>query len=169
VMANGASGKKIAPGSRGERIFQEGLGEVCRRLAEKIVLDGEGATKLVEVCVVGAKSGADAEKAARAVANSSLVKTAWFGQDLNWGRIVAALGYSGARLSLERTSILVNGAPAVTVGIAESPVKLARAQREMRRKRISLTIDLGLGKGSARLLTCDLSLEYVKENSQYTT
>jgi glutamate N-acetyltransferase/amino-acid N-acetyltransferase len=169
VMANGASGKKIAPGSRGERIFQEGLGEVCRRLAEKIVLDGEGATKLVEVCVVGAKSGADAEKAARAVANSSLVKTAWFGQDLNWGRIVAALGYSGARLSLERTSILVNGAPAVTAGIAESPVKLARAQREMRRKRISLTIDLGLGKGSARLLTCDLSLEYVKENSQYTT
>ena len=169
VMANGASGKKIAPGSGGERIFLEGLSEVCRRLAEKIVLDGEGATKLVEVCVKGAKSRGDAEMAARAVANSSLVKTAWFGQDLNWGRIVAALGYSGARLSVERISILVNGAAAVTAGTAESAARLARAQREMRRKRIFLTIDLGLGKASARLLTCDLSLEYVKENSQYTT
>jgi len=142
---------------------------VCRRLAEKIVLDGEGATKLVEVCVTGAKSRADAERAVRAVANSSLVKTAWFGQDLNWGRIIAALGYSGASLSVERTSISVNGIAAVTAGTAEVAAKLARARREMRRGRISLTIDLGLGKGSARLLTCDLSLDYVKENSQYTT
>lgn len=169
VMANGASGKKIAPGSRGERIFLEGLTRVCRGLAERIVLDGEGATKLVEVCVTGAKSRKDAEKAARAVANSSLVKTSWFGQDLNWGRIVAALGYSGARLSVERISILVNGAAAVTAGVAESPATLARAQRQMRSKRISLAIDLGLGKASAKVLTCDLSLEYVKENSQYTT
>jgi len=169
LMANGASGKKITPGSRGERIFLEGLTRVCRGLAERIVLDGEGATKLVEVYVTGAKSRGDAEKAARAVANSSLVKTSWFGQDLNWGRIVAALGYSGARLSVGRISILVNGAAAVTAGVAESPATLAGAQRQMRRKRISLAIDLGLGKASAKVLTCDLSLEYVKENSQYTT
>jgi glutamate N-acetyltransferase/amino-acid N-acetyltransferase len=169
LMANGASGRKIVPGSRGEKIFLGGLVQVCRRLAERIVLDGEGATKLVEVCVTGAKSRGDAEKAARAVANSSLVKTSWFGQDLNWGRIVAALGYSGARLSVERISILVNGVAAVTEGVAESPAKLAGAQREMRRKRIALAIDLGLGKASAKVLTCDLSIEYVKENSQYTT
>jgi glutamate N-acetyltransferase/amino-acid N-acetyltransferase len=169
LLANGASGVAVTPGGNAEKRFREGLREVCRRLAEKIVLDGEGATKLVEVRVAGARSRGDAEKAARAVANSSLVKTAWFGQDLNWGRIIAALGYSGARLSVERISISVNGAPAVTAGTAESPAILARALREMRRKRISLVIDLGLGKASERLLTCDLSVKYVEENALYTT
>jgi glutamate N-acetyltransferase/amino-acid N-acetyltransferase len=169
IMANGAGGAGIEPGGRSEKIFREGLGEVCRRLAEKIVLDGEGATKLVEVLVTGARSRSDAERAARAVANSSLVKTAWFGQDLNWGRIVAALGYSGAAIDVGRTSILVNGLAAVKRGMAVPAGELARAQRQMRRKRLSLTIDLGVGKARDRVLTCDLSVEYVRENALYTT
>jgi glutamate N-acetyltransferase/amino-acid N-acetyltransferase len=168
IMANGASGREIK-GGRDESVFQEGLQEACRRLAEKIVLDGEGATKLVEVTVVGAKSRSDAEKAARAVANSPLVKTSWFGEDLNWGRIIAALGYSGARLAQNRTSIAVNGVAAVRNGVAAAPAAVTRARREMRKKRIALTIDLGCGGGAERVLACDLSLEYVKENSEYTT
>jgi glutamate N-acetyltransferase/amino-acid N-acetyltransferase len=169
IMANGAGGTGIDPGGPKEKIFREGLREVCGRLAEKIVLDGEGATKLVEVLVTGARNRADAERAARAVANSSLVKTAWFGQDLNWGRIVAALGYSGAAIDVGRTSILVNGRAAVRRGTAVPAGELALAQRQMRRKRLSLTIDLGVGKASDRLLTCDLSVEYVRENALYTT
>ena len=101
-MAGGASGVRIpASGPERER-FAAALGEVCRRLAELIVRDGEGATKLVEVAVTGARSDADALRVADAVANSKLVKTAWFGRDLNWGRIVAAIGYAGARVDPER-------------------------------------------------------------------
>jgi glutamate N-acetyltransferase/amino-acid N-acetyltransferase len=169
LLANGASGVAVTPGSGAEKRFREGLHEVCRRLAEKIVLDGEGATKLVEVRVSGARSGGEALKAARAVANSSLVKTAWYGQDLNWGRIVAALGYSGARVDAGRISLDVNGRPAVRRGMAVSPREYSRAQREMARKRLVFDIDLGVGKGRESVLTCDLSVEYVKENSLYTT
>jgi glutamate N-acetyltransferase/amino-acid N-acetyltransferase len=169
VMANGSSGVKVAAGSRLEKAFSDGLTELCRRLAEKIVRDGEGATKLVEVEVSGARNRADALLAARAVANSNLVKTAVFGEDLNWGRILAALGYSGARLDVGRIAIAVNGRPAVRKGVEIPAGKAAAARRAMKSRRLRVAIDLGLGKGRETVLTCDLSVDYVKENAFYTT
>lgn len=169
ILANGVSAVDIASGSREESLFRDGLHAVCRRLAEDIVSDGEGATKLVEVTVTGARSDAEALKAARAIANSSLVKTAWYGSDLNWGRILAALGYSGAVIDVGRTAISVNGAPAVRRGTAVTPRELARARRAMRQRKLQLAIDLGVGTGRDRILTCDLSEQYVRENSLYST
>ncbi len=168
VMANGASG--VAAGSRSDReLFGTALQEVCRRLAEMIVRDGEGATKFVEVAVTGARSDAEALRAARAVANSSLVKTALYGHDLNWGRILAALGYSGASIDVSRISISVNGCPAVRQGVAVDPGEGRDARLQMRRRDLKLSIDLGLGRGRDRMLTCDLTIDYVKENALYTT
>lgn len=169
VMANSASGVSVSSGSPEGKLFAEGIREVCRRLAVMIVRDGEGATKFVEVRVVGARSKADALKAARAVANSALVKTAWFGRDLNWGRILAALGYSGARIDPMKVSISVNGKEAVVGGAAVPGVKFSAAQREMGRRDLVFTIGLGLGRGEESVMTCDLSLEYVRENALYTT
>jgi glutamate N-acetyltransferase/amino-acid N-acetyltransferase len=169
AMANGASGVSVTAGSGREKLIAEGLTEVCRRLAVMIVRDGEGATKFVEVRVTGARSKADALKAARAVANSALVKTAWFGQDLNWGRILAALGYSGARIDVGRVSIAVNGRTAVREGAAAPREEYSRARKQMRRKDLLFLIDLGIGRGEESVLTCDLSLDYVRENALYTT
>jgi glutamate N-acetyltransferase/amino-acid N-acetyltransferase len=169
IMANGASGAQIREGSPLETALADGVGAVCRRLAEKVVLDGEGATKLLEVEVRGARSGADALKAARAVANSNLVKTAVYGGDLNWGRFLAALGYSGARLEVGRISISVNGHPAVSGGVEVPPGQSGGARRAMRARRIALVIDLGLGSARDTVLTCDLTTDYVKENAFYTT
>lgn len=168
VMANGCSGVAVR-GKADRELFGAALREVCRRLAEMIVRDGEGATKFVEVVVTGARSDGDALQAARAVANSSLVKTALYGNDLNWGRILAALGYSGASLDVGRISIEVNGCPAVRKGVAVPTEEGLAARRQMRRRDLRLSIDLGLGKGRDRMLTCDLTVDYVKENSLYTT
>ncbi len=96
--------------------FAAALDEICRRLAELIVRDGEGATKLVEIAVTGARSAAEAHRVADTVANSKLVKTAWFGQDLNWGRIAAAVGYAGVRVDPEKVSISLNGKAVVAAG-----------------------------------------------------
>lgn len=169
AMANGASGVDVTAGSGREKLFADGLTEVCRRLAVMIVRDGEGATKFVEVRVTGARSKADALKAARAVANSALVKTAWFGQDLNWGRILAALGYSGARIDVGRISVDLNGQAVVRVGAAAPREEYSRARKQMRRKDLLFLIDLGMGRGEESVLTCDLSLDYVRENALYTT
>ena len=169
AMANGASGVSVTAGSPVGELFAEGIMEVCRRLAVMIVRDGEGATKFVEVRVAGARSKADALKAARAVANSALVKTAWFGRDLNWGRILAALGYSGAHIDPDKVSISVNGKAAVIGGAAVAREEFSAAQREMNRRDLLFTIGLGLGRGEESVMTCDLSLEYVRENALYTT
>ena len=169
VMANGASGVAVAAGSAEEKLLAGGLTDLCRRLAASIVRDGEGATKFVEVRVTGARSGADALRAARAIANSALVKTAWYGQDLNWGRILAALGYSGAQVKAEKVSITVNGKGAVTGGEVVPRGEFSRAQREMKRSELFFVIDLGLGRGEESVLTCDFSLDYVRENALYTT
>lgn len=169
AMANGASGVSVTAGSPVGKLFAEGIKEVCRRLAVMIVRDGEGATKFVEVRVAGARSKADALKAARAVANSALVKTAWFGRDLNWGRILAALGYSGAHIDPDKVSISVNGKAAVIEGAAVAREEFSVAQREMGRRDLLFTIGLGLGRGEESVMTCDLSLEYVRENALYTT
>ena len=169
LMAGGASRVRIPTSGPGHERFAAALQELCRRLGELIVRDGEGATKLVEVAVTGARSDADALRVADAVANSKLVKTAWFGRDLNWGRIAAAVGYAGARVDPERVAINLNGKAVVVRGRGVAPARMARAAREMEQPVLRFAIDLGLGAGSDRVLTCDLTDKYVYINAEYPT
>jgi glutamate N-acetyltransferase/amino-acid N-acetyltransferase len=143
---------------------------VCESLAEQLAADGEGVTRLADVHVKGARTDAEALRVARKIANSLLVKTALFGRDPNWGRIIQALGAAGVRLRPERVSISVGGVPMLRRGArVESAAGLRRAERAMGEKRVLLEIGLGLGPGKAHVLTTDLSYEYVRINAEYTT
>jgi len=168
IMANGAAGNEtIKMKSKGYEIFEGALTELAYELSELIVRDGEGATKLVEVEVKNAKSERDAEKGAFAIANSLLVKTAIYGNDANWGRLMAALGYSGIALKEEKTDIYLNGLQVARNGITTGVDK--EANDRLKDKRIKIVADLHLGKGNAKVLTCDLTEGYVKINAEYRT
>lgn len=170
VLANGAAGNKpLTVGSRNWAVFEAALYEVAAQLAKKIVLDGEGATKFVNVNVVGAASAADARKAARAIANSLLVKTSWFGGDPNWGRIIAAVGYSGARVKEDRVDISFDKLSVVKGGRKTPDFVLKDLEDVYKQKSFSVNVDLNLGKSSAVMYTCDCSYDYVKINSEYLT
>ena len=168
VLANGRSGVRIEPGTPEEDAFGAGLEEVCRRLSRELARDGEGATKLVEVRVTGARSEAEAHIAAKAIANSLLVKTALFGNDPNWGRILCAAGYAGVDLDPNRTALTLCGISLVRDG-TPVPFDEPTASRAMQEKEIGLILDLGAGAGAASVWTCDLSYDYVKINAEYTT
>lgn len=169
VLANGAAGNEpIREGSAEADRLVAALEEVARELARNIARDGEGATKLITVRVVDAMSDADARTAARAVAASSLVKTAVHGGDPNWGRIVCALGYSGAELALDRLHLSVGGLVVFERG-AGVEVDLAAVRRAFEQPEIEIVATLGLGAGSAEAWGCDLSEEYVRINADYTT
>jgi glutamate N-acetyltransferase/amino-acid N-acetyltransferase len=144
------------------------LTQVARELSRAIARDGEGATKLITVRVLDALSDAEAREAARAVASSSLVKTAVHGGDPNWGRIVCALGYSGAELALDRLLLTVGGLVVFERG-AGVDVDLAAVRRAFEQPEIEIVATLGLGEGSAEAWGCDLSEEYVRINADYTT
>lgn len=169
LMAGGASGVRIPASGPARDLFAAALGEVCRRLAELIVRDGEGATKLVEVRVTGARTRADALRVADAVADSKLVKTAWFGRDLNWGRMAAAVGYAGVPVRPEKVGIALNGLPVVERGEAVGAARLAKAARQMDGPVLRFAIDLGMGAAAEAVLTCDLTHEYVSINAEYPT
>ena len=128
--------------------------------------DGEGATKLVTVTVAGAASDGDAETAARAVANSPLVKTALFGNDANWGRVAMAVGKSGAKVDPGRLEITFAGIE-VCRGRRGGPVRRGRGHAALDTTKSRSMVDLGVGEGSATILTCDLSYEYVRINGEY--
>ncbi len=148
--------------------FEEALLAVLKKLAELLVRDGEGATKFVRVLVTHAADEADARLAARAVAQSLLVKTALFGNDPNWGRIACAAGYSGARVEETRLSVMIDDATLLSNG---TPVPFVRAELLERLAKSDLTVrvDLGMGDAEAEYLTTDLSYDYVKINAEYTT
>lgn len=169
ALANGAAGnRKPAPGSKDAKKFQACLDSVMRSLAMQVVKDGEGATKFIEVTVRGAKNPAEAQRAAYAIGRSALVKTAIFGEDANWGRIMAVLGSCGVDMEESRTDISFGGKTnlvekGVTLGKqAEKEATAALKQREVR-----LSVDLHKGKGEFTIWTCDLSYEYVKINAAY--
>ena len=151
--------------SVGRNEFEEVLTGVMAELAEMIAADGEGATKLVRIIVTGAADEDQAKAAAMTVANSPLVKTACFGKDPNWGRIMAALGRSGAGFDPGRVDISIDDAPLVKGGQAYG--REAQAAACMDRDEFSIKIDLGAGPGRAQVLTCDLSLDYVRINADY--
>jgi glutamate N-acetyltransferase/amino-acid N-acetyltransferase len=170
IIANGlAENTPLETGSRGIRQFAAGVEAVMTKLARMLVKDGEGATKLVAVAVRGAANGKDALHAARAVANSPLVKAAINGQDPNWGRIMVAIGKSPARVDQAKVAIAFDDEPLVERGTQKEGVRLGRIQEIMGLAEYQITIDLGLGRGEDRVWTCDLSEEYVRLNSKYTT
>jgi glutamate N-acetyltransferase / amino-acid N-acetyltransferase len=170
IMANGAAGNTpISAGSRDAHLFAEHLNDLLLSLARQIVKDGEGATKFVTINVRGAVSHAEAKQAAMAVANSSLVKTAFFGQDANWGRILAAVGYSGAQVDPGRVELLFDAVTMARNGIFAGGDAEARGTEVLRNGEFSVTVDLKLGEGRATVYTSDLSLDYVKINADYRT
>jgi len=169
ILANGAAGNApILEGTRRADQLEAALLQVARELSRSIARDGEGATKLITVKVLDAMSDAEARTAARAVASSSLVKTAVHGGDPNWGRIVCALGYSGAELALDRLHLMVGGLVVFERG-AGVDVDLQAVRRAFEQPEIEIVATLGLGEGSAEAWGCDLSEEYVRINADYTT
>ncbi|MDX1682768.1 MAG: bifunctional glutamate N-acetyltransferase/amino-acid acetyltransferase ArgJ [Phycisphaeraceae bacterium] len=145
--------------------------DVCRDLAEQIVRDGEGVTRPFTVEVIGAVDAADADRVGRTVVNSPLVKTAVHGGDPNWGRLVMAVGRSGAELKPERLSITIDGIPVLTAGEPDDldADTQKRLEDAMTQAQVTFEIDLGLGDATARWLGADLSYEYVRINAEYTT
>jgi glutamate N-acetyltransferase/amino-acid N-acetyltransferase len=169
ILANGAAGNApIRSGSIEAEQLEQALLEVAQQLARAIARDGEGATKLITVKVSDAMSDADARLAARAVAASSLVKTAIHGGDPNWGRIVCALGYSGAELALDKLHLTVGGEVVFERG-AGVDVDLSAVRRAFGQPEIEIVATLGLADGHAEAWGCDLSEEYVRINADYTT
>jgi len=166
IMANGLSDVSIEDTAERE-IFQEILNDVLLYLAKAIVKDGEGATKLVEVIVKGAKSNEDARIIADTIAHSNLVKTAFFGEDANWGRILAAAGRAGVPMNPETTDILFDKVMLVKNGVWLGVDTEAEATKVLKNKSFSVTVDLKMDKGIASVLTCDFSIDYVRINADY--
>lgn len=169
ILANGIAGNKPVYGpSKGLTNFRETLFDVMVNLAKSVVKDGEGATKLVEIVIKGARSLADAKKVAYSLANSNLVKTAFFGEDSNWGRIIAAIGSSGVSLQTDSVELHFDGVPLFLhgKGIKGNERELSKI---MEKNNIQVSVKLGMGKKSFRLYTSDLSYDYVKINAQYHT
>jgi len=168
LLANGLAGNKPVDFDDGDA-FQEALNEVCTHLAKSIARDAEGATKLVEVTVEGAEDRVWARQAARAVASSSLVKAAIHGNDPNWGRFVAALGRSGARVRGERLDVYLNDICVMKQGSPSPFDKAGMISAMSSRDNVLIRLCLNLGDGRATAWGCDLSEEYVTINSAYTT
>jgi glutamate N-acetyltransferase / amino-acid N-acetyltransferase len=176
LLANGATGSKLEAGSATLSAFASALTSLCTDLARQIVRDGEGATKFITIQVEGATTDADARTAAKAVANSPLVKTAFYGGDANWGRILAAVGYSGAVVDPGKADLWI----AAGRGEVTSPLQLVRAGQPLPYSEeaasaifagpeITVAIKLGLRDGQATVWTCDLSHDYVNINGHYRT
>ncbi len=169
VLANGWAANppiEVPTSPEGEG-FRQALGEVLLHLAKKIVADAEGATKFVEIRVRGAFSRTDALRGARAVANSPLVKTAFFGEDANWGRILAALGRSDIDFDPNRVQLFFDGVKLVENGLLVGEEAESKASQILGQPSFSITIDLRQGEAEEFVYTCDLSLDYVKINADY--
>lgn len=147
--------------------FQNVLEEILKDLALQVVQDGEGATKCITIRVCGAKENGHAEIMARTIANSNLVKTAFFGEDANWGRIIAAMGRSGVRFNQDQVDIAFGDVVLVRNGLGLGPEVEAEAAKILREKRFTVCIDLKDGNGCEEIHTCDFSIDYVKINADY--
>lgn len=179
VLANGLAGNPEITDSESAsyQAFQDGLTQLCTQLAKEVVRNGEGVTKFVTVQIEGAVADADAHRIANAIATSPLVKTAFFGGDANWGRIMCAVGYSGAQVVPEKAQLLIqpgqpgDGRPELQLFAAGTPTGYAEADAAaiFAEPEISIRIVLGLGEGSTTVWTSDLSHEYVTINGDYRT
>jgi len=170
MFANGRSGSELLDESHPDwPTFSEAVEAVATTLAKKIVEDGEGATKFITITVKGAVTLADANKAAKAVANSLLCKTAWFGGDPNWGRVIAAIGYSRAQVDPDLVDIAFDDVAAVVGGQMAAGVTFAELEAVYARKAFEIVVNLNLGSAVDTVYTCDCSYEYVKINAEYMT
>ncbi|MBE0596970.1 MAG: bifunctional glutamate N-acetyltransferase/amino-acid acetyltransferase ArgJ [Desulfuromonadales bacterium] len=170
LLANGcAENPEIGADTPEGELFADRLASVLLELAKMIVRDGEGATKLVEVRVQGATDAAAARLVARSIATSNLVKTAFFGEDANWGRIIAAAGYSGADIDPQKVDIFFNDIPVARHGLGTGKELEEKATAVLKTAEFTVTVDLHLGGGEAVYYTSDLTYEYVKINAAYRT
>jgi glutamate N-acetyltransferase/amino-acid N-acetyltransferase len=168
LLANGKAGHPILNRmDRDGEVFQSMLLKVCQNLAESVVKDGEGATKLIEILIQGARNKEDAKQAAYAIAHSPLVKTAFFGEDVNWGRILCALGYSGVQINPNRIDLFFDKVPIVKNGIGAGSKLEEKASQILKKKSFKVIVDLHQGKSQCSVLTTDLSIDYVKINASY--
>jgi glutamate N-acetyltransferase/amino-acid N-acetyltransferase len=166
LLASGASGISIGAGNAA---FQAALTQVCTSMARQIVGDGEGASHVVELRIAGAASDADALRVAKAIAHSPLVKTAWAGCDPNWGRLAAAIGYSGAEIDPDRFDISFGDLPICRNGGRAAAYDEAAAHAYLSQPEFSVSIDLHQGEGSCVFWTTDLTTEYIHINADYST
>ena len=170
VMASGQAGNaRIVRLGSDFDAFCAALEAVCISLAKQMAADGEGATKFVTVTVKGAKTQKDAERAARAVAKSPLAKTSWFGRDPNWGRVLAAVGYSGAEVVAEKAEVFYGREWAFRRGKVADAAQLAKLAKVMKKPEFEVVVNLHLGDFESTIYTCDFSLDYVHINADYTT
>lgn len=168
LLASGLSGVTAREGTQAAGDFESALTDVCRSLAVQIAADGEGATKLVTIRVDGASSTEDANRIARTIAESPLTKTALFGCDPNWGRILAAAGRCGVRFRPEETTLTIGDLVIVRNG-APVPVEAAPARASVSGREVDVRLTVGTGPGSATVYTCDFSYDYVRINAEYHT
>ncbi len=169
VLANGAAGNaRIQAEGADYEAFKKVLESICKGLAQRIAADGEGATKFLTVNVSGTKSFADAKTIAMSVAKSPLVKTAFFGEDPNWGRVICAVGYAGIPMDPKTTVVKFGGIPVYANGVGaacdEEALRAVMGEHD-----IAIDIDMGAGEASATVWTCDFSYAYVKINGEYHT
>lgn len=170
LLASGKAGnEEIVKAGADFDVFVEALTAVTTSLAKQMATDGEGATKFVTVTVKGARSEKEAERAARAVAKSPLSKTSWFGRDPNWGRVLAAVGYSGADVVDMKAEVFYDKVWAFRFGRIADEKQLTKLAAVMKKDEFSVTVDLHLGSAEASIYTCDFSLDYIHINADYTT
>jgi len=166
IMANGQSGVEIKSDEQ-QALFQSLLDELLIDISRKLVKDGEGVTKMVDILVKGASSNDQASQIAEVVAHSPLVKTAFFGEDANWGRIVGAVGRAGVPFEPERVDIYFDDVQMVKSGLGCGQEQEDRVTAVMKQSEFTVVIDLNMGQGQASMLTCDFSIDYVKINADY--
>jgi glutamate N-acetyltransferase/amino-acid N-acetyltransferase len=168
-MANGQSeNEPIAADNQYAEVFQQALDRVCIYLAREVARDGEGATKLIEVAVSGAPTEADARRVARTVVSSPLVKTAVYGNDPNWGRVLAAVGRSGVAVEESKLSIYIGNICVFKLGQPQN-FNLEKAAAALHKPEVPIEVRLNLGDGAATAWGSDLTEEYIKINAEYTT
>ncbi|MBP3690116.1 MAG: bifunctional glutamate N-acetyltransferase/amino-acid acetyltransferase ArgJ [Schwartzia sp.] len=169
VMANGAAGNApITEKGKDYEIFRDTLKELCTGLSQRIAADGEGATKFLTIRVTGGESFESAKQVGMSVAKSPLVKTAFFGEDPNWGRVICAVGYAGVPIKPEKTVVKFGGIPVYANGVGVS-FDEAALRKVMAERDIVIDVELGLGNAEATVWSCDFSYEYVKINGEYHT
>ena len=166
MMANGLSGAVIKNSGHKE-IFQKVLDRIFLDLAKQLVRDGEGVTKLVEIIVRGAASDSDARKVADTVAHSPLVKTAFFGEDANWGRIIGAVGRAGVDVDPNRIDLYFDDVQMVKSGMGCGKAVEIEATKVLKKSEFAVVIHLNMGQGYGSMITCDFSMDYVKINADY--
>ncbi|WP_028128698.1 bifunctional glutamate N-acetyltransferase/amino-acid acetyltransferase ArgJ [Selenomonas sp. AE3005] len=169
VLANGAAGNaKITEENDDYKLFKATLQNICQELSKKIAADGEGATKFLTISVTGARNFAEAKTIGMSVAKSPLVKTAFFGEDPNWGRVICAVGYAGVPMDPQKTVVKFGGIPVYANGVG-AEYDEAELRKVMEAHDIVISIDMGEGDAKADIWSCDFSYEYVKINGEYHT